>query len=64
MTTKSENFKAVSFMRKRRDALSRLHAKNPEIYFMQLKEVHLKYGFKDNEKDLALTHKTDSKKKS
>jgi len=53
---KTENtFKAVQFMRKRRDELSKLHTENPEEYKKQLKETRRKYKnkFKQPKKHLA-----------
>jgi hypothetical protein len=44
MTTKQEKFKAVDYMRKKREELSRLHAENPALYKKQLEEVQKKYG--------------------
>ena len=41
-----ENFKAVEFMRKQREALSKLHWENPEVYKKQLEEVRKKYASK------------------
>ncbi len=34
-----EKFKAVEFMRKQREALSKLHKENPEVYRKQLEEI-------------------------
>jgi|WetSurMetagenome_2_1015567.scaffolds.fasta_scaffold671960_2 hypothetical protein len=44
MTTKQEKFKAVVFMRKQRDELSRLHADNPSLYEKQMEAIRAKYG--------------------
>ena len=39
----STDFKAVEFMRKRRDALSDLYEKNPSEFWNKLEEVRKKY---------------------
>lgn len=41
--TKKESFKAVEFMRKRRDELSELHGKDRVEYQRQLEEVRKKF---------------------
>jgi len=41
-----EKFKAVEFMRKQREVLSKLHKENPEIYRKQLEEIRIKYASK------------------
>ena len=46
MIKTKEKFKAVEFMRKRREALSKLHLENPEVYKKQLEEVRRKYASK------------------
>jgi len=50
MTTKQEKFKAVEFMRKQREELSRLHADNPALYEKQLEAIREKYGQSPAEK--------------
>jgi len=44
METNQEKFKAVDFMRQRREELSRLHTDNPSLYEKQLKAIREKYG--------------------
>lgn len=41
--TKKESFKAVEFMRKRRDELSELHEKDQAEYQRQLEQVRKKF---------------------
>lgn len=50
MTTKQEKFKAVAFMRKQREELSRLHADNPRLYEKQLEAIREKYSQYSTEK--------------
>jgi len=50
MTTKQEKFKAVEYMRKQREELSRLHADNPSLYEKQLEAIREKYGQSSTEK--------------
>ena len=44
MTTKGQKFKAVDYMRKKREELSQLHVENPALYKKQLEDVRKKYG--------------------
>lgn len=46
MKTKKEEFKAVKFMRAKRDELSQLHREDPKEYKKQLEEVRKKYPAK------------------
>lgn len=50
---KRNKFKAVNFMRKQREELSRLHMENPTLYHAQMKEIQVKYGLKNGEKGKA-----------
>jgi hypothetical protein len=50
MTTKQEKFKAVAFMRKQREELSRLHADNPNLYEKQMEAIREKYGHGSTDK--------------
>lgn len=50
MTTKQEKFKAVAFMRKQREELSRLHAENPNEYEKQMEAIREKYGQSSTDK--------------
>ena len=52
---KKEDFKAVDFMRDRRESLSKLHSESPKKYQEQLKKIREKYAskFKTGEKDIA-----------
>ena len=52
---KEKPFKAVEFMRKRREELSELHNRDPEEYKRQLEAVQKKYKhvFKSPEKRTA-----------
>ncbi|MGB4849264.1 MAG: hypothetical protein WBP41_15170 [Saprospiraceae bacterium] len=65
MTKKQEKFKAVVFMRKQREELSRLHADNPGFYEKQLAAIREKYGQSTSEKKkhdiTSTTHKQSSK---
>ncbi|MCD4747590.1 MAG: hypothetical protein K8R58_14940 [Bacteroidales bacterium] len=45
-----EKFRAVEFMRKQREALSKLHKENPEVYRKQLEEIKRKYALKFKKK--------------
>jgi hypothetical protein len=44
MTTKEQKFKAVNYMRKKREELSKLHVEDPALYQKQLEGVRKKYG--------------------
>ncbi len=46
MKTKQDNFKAVEYMRKKREELSRLHEENPKEYKKQLEAIMKKYASK------------------
>ncbi len=52
-TIKKEDFKAVEFMRKRREELSNLYNSNREDFLKQLEQVRKKYknNFRVTEKD-------------
>ena len=65
MTTKQEKFKAVAFMRKQREELSRLHAENPGLYEKQMEAIRKKYGQSSKEKkkdDISSTTRTQRSK--
>lgn len=44
------DFKAVEFMRKRRDELSDLYEKDPTEFWKQLEDIRKKYKFKFHQK--------------
>jgi len=46
MKTKEGKFKAVDYMRKKREELSQLHAENPKEYKKQLETIRKKYASK------------------
>ncbi len=46
MKIKEEKFKAVEYMRAKREELSRLHNDNPKEYKKQLEEIRKKYPAK------------------
>jgi hypothetical protein len=61
---KRNKFKAVSFMRKQREELGRLHIENPTLYHMQIKEIQAKYGLRNVGKEEAPTQNSGPKQVS
>jgi hypothetical protein len=50
MKDKQEKFKAVDYMRKKREELSQLHKENPNEFEKQLGVIRRKYASKLNQK--------------
>jgi hypothetical protein len=55
MKKNKEEFKAVEFMRKQREALSKLHKENPDVYRKQLEKIRRKYASKFKRKKEYVT---------
>jgi hypothetical protein len=52
---KPESFDAVGFMRQRRDELSDLYEKSPDIFWKQLEEIRKKYGDKFHQLEVPMS---------